>query len=143
MRAAENVAVAKLDGILGFDLLGEVPFVFDAPGRRLWILDPPPGVDGTLRVSAASRFRSMFGDPLPGYRAAAAKSVSAAMRFEFLPELACLLDDDASEVVETAVQAIATLAAKTGDKITSVDDARHWWNRHKDDPAFASLELVR
>ena len=65
------------------------------------------------------------------------------MRFEFLPELACLLDDDASEVVETAVQAIATLAAKTGDKITSVDDARHWWNRHKDDPAFASLELVR
>lgn len=35
-------------GILGYDILGRVPFVLDGPARKLWVLDPPEGEAATI-----------------------------------------------------------------------------------------------
>ncbi len=131
-----SLATEHMDGVLGFDLLGQVPCVFDAPGGMLWVLDPPAGAQAVLRSSGDSAGIAWFQDPLPDVRKWAAESVARIGRRRHLPHVAALLKDEDPEVQEAAAAALSTFAQETWPQASRLQDARAWWEKHKGDPEF-------
>jgi len=129
----ENPALsaAHLDGILGFDVLRQVPFVFDGSTNSLWVMDPPERTIESLRVSEEGRAIAWFQDPFPAAREFAAVSAGKTGELTFLPRVATLLQDDAREVREAAAAALSTLVHETWQEESLVADAIDWWDRHK------------
>jgi hypothetical protein len=128
------VDAAQLDGVLGNDLLGQVTWVFDAPGGTIWILDPLPGVHPILLSTQDSRAAAYFEDPLPYSRIFAAVSTAKTGRRRLLSQVAKLLDDEVPEVQKTAVAVVAFFAQESWPDSISLQRAKVWWEKHKGDP---------
>lgn len=128
---------AHVDGVLGFDFLGGIPFVFDGREGSLWVIDPLPGEDATLCSSQDSRRQAFIRDPLPLMRKFAAASVARSGDRRMLPLVAALLDDDAPEVRDEAARTLFVFAQVNWPEDSRREDARRWWELHKNDLQFA------
>ena len=126
----------KTDGTLGFDLLGQVPCVFDNPGQSLWVLDVPGGTDVVLHSTMKRRAAVYFEDPLPAFRRFFAISSAQTGNRQRLAQVAALLNDNASEVRDAAAMAIATLAEKPWPEASRIQEAKAWWESHQSDPEY-------
>jgi len=136
--SADNAILreSQLDGILGFDLLGQIPFVFDARSGFLWVLDPPAGVESVLRSSEQTLMLALFQDPLSLFRKIAAISVMETQDVEFLSNVAALLDDDVAEVQEAAAAALSSFAHESWPEASRLAAARAWWKQHENDHEY-------
>jgi predicted aspartyl protease len=114
------------DGVLGFDILGQVPFILDAGGGLLWILDPLEGASPLLSSSMDQFNATAFCDPLPMFRIWGATSAASLDSREWLHELAALLDDEVAEVREAAVESLSTIAGIEWSGPDRIDQAKEW-----------------
>jgi hypothetical protein len=134
--ASESPALisTQTHGVLGFDFLGQIPCVFDAPGGMLWVLDPSKGAQEDLRSSQDSRAIAFFEDPLPIARKFAAVSSARTGRRHLLSRVAGLLDDKVPDVRDAAAAAISAFAQESWSETSRLELARVWWEAHKLDP---------
>ena len=126
----------QVDGILGFDLLGKVPCVFDAKASFLWIQDPPEAGGFRLRSSQDARAIACLRDPLPEMRKFSAISVAKTNRRRLTSVVAGLLTDPSPDVQQAAAVAISTLAGQSWPDATRVAAALAWWEEHREDKEF-------
>ncbi len=133
------MTAAKVDGLLGFDVMGLIPFVFDGAGSRLWVASPPDGMEAVLKIPRADRARRHFEDPYPAIRIRAAESVARGKTKENASRVAKLLDDAEPAVREAAASALMGLAGEEWPVAAAerLAKARAWWEARRDDPAYA------
>lgn len=128
----------KADGLLGFDILGMVPFVFDGAGSKLWVASPAEGSAAVLKIPRAERARRHFEDPYPAIRIRAAESAGRGKAAANAARVARLLDDPEPAVREAAASALMVLADGSWPPEDRLARARAWWEGHRNDPAYAS-----
>jgi predicted aspartyl protease len=126
----------RLDGVLGFDLLAQIPFVFDAQGQMLWVIDPAGEADARLESTQDSRGLQLHADPLPSNRAWFARAVGATRRSRFVSLVADLLNDESDFVRNAAAEALSVFAETPWPAGSQVERARAWWRQHEHDAAF-------
>ena len=122
----------QLDGILGFDVLGRIPWVFDPAATRIVVVSPPGGDAGHLPIGSddpEADLRRMCADTYEPFTLAALGTISIAHEPSYLDIAGPLLADPRSRVGEMAAYAIMkTLGEKWRD-----DEMHHaaiqWWRQ--------------
>jgi predicted aspartyl protease len=130
---------SRIDGTLGYDVLGEVTFLVDLDGDRLLVLDPADGADSRLPGTRDSARRSFVRDPLPAVRLFAASSIAREGDRQLASYAAIMLEDEDSEVRNAAASALSSLSGLEWPANTRVSDAKAWWSLHEGDAEFQPL----
>lgn len=127
----------EADGLLGFDVLGKIPFVFDARRDRVRVLGPETHLERTLRIDPNEEVRSALRDPYPPFRKYALAEMASSGKPEYASFVAGLLDDVDDSVAAEAAKALSVFAKESWPEESQVGRARRWWQAHRNDPEFA------
>jgi hypothetical protein len=127
----------EADGVLGFDVLRRIPFVFDARRDRVRILGPVPLLGRALRVDPDEESMGELRDPHPPYRKDALVGMASSGKPKYASLVAERLDDSDASVRAEAAKTLSVFAKESWPDESQVEQARLWWQVHQDDPEFA------
>ena len=123
--------VIRADGVLGYDFLRQVEWVFDAPHSRLHIKRPLESSASVLTSRLNDGPIAYAEDPLPYFRILACHAVATIDDDSLVASIAKLLDDPNLEVREAAAETIAAKAGIEWPDATRVEQARQWWSENE------------
>jgi hypothetical protein len=127
----------EADGLLGFDVLRRIPFVFDARRDLVRILEPEMLLGRALRVDPNEETVAELRDPYPPFRKDALVGMASSEKLKYASLVAERLDDVDDSVVAEAARALSVFAKESWSEESQVERARRWWQAHRNDPEFA------
>jgi len=127
----------EADGILGFDVLRKIPFVFDARRNLVRVLGPVTPLERALRIDPNEEIQGALRDPYPPFRKYALAGMASSGKPKYASLIAERLDDVDDSVAAEAAKALSAFAKESWSEESQVERARLWWQAHRNDPEFA------
>jgi len=132
-----DVMRPEVDGLLGFDVLRRIPFVFDAQRDLVRVLGPVTPLERALRVDPKEEVLDVLQDPYPPFRRYALAGMASSGKPKYASLVAERLDDVDDSVAAEAAKALSVFAKESWSGESQVERARLWWQAHRNDPEFA------